>query len=254
MSFSLNEFVLGGGRCLFILSHMRSRSTVLSHVLGSNSGICGYSELHLSYKNIVDLIKMRLRLYMNSSCPVSDRDRLYFLDKILSKEHEISPQFVEKVRPRFIFLVRQPEETIKSIINMGYITAIEWYKDPANACSHYCGRLEYIMSFAGDNCHSTKDDFFFIESGDIVNDTANLLRDLSSWLCLPEPLDSRYSKFRNTGKPKHGDPSENINSGVISRTPEHRDIEIPDDILRDANSAYERVLSFFENLNKVKIQ
>ena len=250
MLFDASKLILSGGRCLFIISHMRSRSTVLSHVLGSNRNICGYSELHISYKNIVDVARMRLKLYLNSSCKIFDRDRLYFLDKILSKNHEISRQFVEEVRPKFIFLIRQPEETLKSIINMGYITSVDWYKDPVNAYSHYCGRIEYIMEFAADNHNLSQNDFFFVESGEIVNDTDNLLGNLSRWLGLPDPLSSRYSKFRNTGKPRHGDPSENINSGIISITPEHRNIEIPSDVLRDANSAYKKALSFFGKDNK----
>ncbi len=218
---------------LFILSHMRSRSSVLSHVLGSNDGICGYSELHISYKRYTDIIRMRINLYHDLKCDLKGK---YLLDKLLHNKLEISKEVLETVTPKVIFLLRDPESTIKSIYNMGHITGIAWHRNLEIASERYCSRLSRLEEYA----EIFYENSFFLESDDLVNNTDHVLRELTSWLGLDKPLVNSYMEFNNTGKPRYGDPSENIRAGKLIKTKGYPDIEIPFGVLQTAKSSYEK--------------
>jgi len=227
------QSMIGGTKYLFIFSHMRSRSSVLSHILGSNPGIRGYSELQLSYSGYMSLIKMRFLLFKDLKCRLRDK---YLLDKILANHLLFSDKVFEIAKPKVIFLLREPQSTIRSIIHMGYIINEEWYKNPLNAIDYYCARLsgleEYSRKIAGN--------YFFIESDDLVDNTKYILDGLTKWLSLKEPLDKKYSIFRNTGKPGYGDPSGRIKSGILEKTEGYPDIKIPPEVLKRGEDSYKK--------------
>lgn len=218
---------------LFILSHMRSRSSVLAHVLGSNDGICGYSELHHSYAHYKDIIKMRIKLYDDLQCDLKGK---YLLDKLLHNKLDVSESLLESVSPKIIFLLRDPESTIKSTVRLGQLTGEDWYADPEQAAQYYCSRLSRLQEYAG----IADGNYFFLESDDLVNNTDSVLRDLTTWLGLHTPLDHHYSTFKKTGKSGYGDPSEKILAGKIEKTATHSTIEIPPRTLQIAESSYEK--------------
>jgi hypothetical protein len=215
---------------LFILSHMRSRSTLLSHILGSNPDICGYAELHRSYRGSMSLLKMRAILSADTKDILENK---YLLDKILHN-YSISKKIFELVNPKIIYLVRNPENTIKSIINMGRTTELKKYQDPTEATKYYCNRLSLLE----EQIRKNRADFFFIDSKDLIHRTDHVLLSLQDWLKLKQPLSRYYKIFRNTGTPGYGDRSQKIMSGKISRTKGYPEINIPLDCLRDAESAY----------------
>jgi len=174
---------------------------------------------------------MKNDLYNDLKCNFRDK---YLLDKILHNELKISKEVFETVTPKVIFLLRDPESTIKSIINMGYITGINWYKNPIQALDYYCSRLSHLARYA----ESFNGDGFFLESDELLDNTDHVLKELTEWLDLNKPLTSHYKKFNNTGKPGYGDPSENILTGKLIKTKKYPDIEIPFDILEVARSSY----------------
>ncbi len=212
---------------------MRSRSSVLSHILGSNDSVCGYGELQNSYIQHTDITKMHDDLYNDLKCDFRGK---YLLDKILGNHLTVSDEVFEIVKPKVIFLLREPESTIKSIINMGFITGIDWYKNPAKASDYYCRRLSYLTDYA----ETFNGDGFFLESDELLNNTDHVLKELTEWLDLNKSLTSYYKKFNNTGKPGHGDPSENIQTGKLIKTKSYPNIEIPLEILQIAVSSYEK--------------
>ena len=218
-------------RYLFIFSHMRSRSSVLSHVLGTNPGICGYSELHLHYKDQQSVDKLHELLFEELKCDFTNK---YLLDKILSN-NIFSDEVLNITKPKVVFLLREPESTIKSIINMGYITGIEWYKDPEKAAAYYCERLDRMEKLS----KKAVGGYLFIESDDLVDNTGPSLERITKWLNLKKPLSKEYDCFNNTGKPSFGDPSERIKSGVLERTEGYPNIDIPLDVLKKCKRAYE---------------
>jgi len=210
---------------------MRSRSTVLSHVLGSNDGVCGYSELHHPYVRYRDVIKMKIRLYQEFK---GDLKNKYLLDKILHNKSEISKEVFEAVKPKVIILIREPESTIKSIMNMGHVTGEEWYKSPKAASDYYCSRLLRLEKYG----ELLNGNFFFLESDALVNNTDYILSELTEWLGLDTHLVGNYMLFNNTGKRGYGDPTETIKSKKIIKTKGYPDIEIPPEALQTAIAAY----------------
>ena len=159
----------------------------------------------------------------------------FLLDKILH-DYELTDKVLEVTKPKVIFLLREPENTLKSIINMGYLTGIEWYKNPEKALKYYNNRLSQLEKLskqvAGDYC--------FIESDDLVNTPEAILEKLTHWLNLKQPLKKEYSIFKNTGKPGYGDPSENIKSGVLEQTRRYPKIIIPPEILQQGKVSYSK--------------
>ncbi|WP_417857390.1 hypothetical protein [Xanthomarina gelatinilytica] len=216
---------------LFIVSHMRSRSTVLSHILGNNSEVCGYKELHFSYKDRLSLINMQIALKKDLKCRLRNN---YLLDKILHNS-TISDEILNKAQPKIIFLLRIPEETIKSIMNMGLKTGVDWYKDPVQVTNYYCKRLGQMERLA----HRVSKRYIFIESNDLIENSNEILQHITNWLNLKEPLKSTYTIFKDTGVMGFGDPLENIKSGVLQPTDSYPNIHVPEPLLSKANEAYD---------------
>ncbi|WP_157514480.1 sulfotransferase family protein [Mangrovimonas sp. TPBH4] len=226
------EIQFSNSKYLFILSHMRSRSSVLSHILGSNDGICGYRELHKSYVNYKDVVNMKATLREEFKDEI---ERSYLLDKILHNNQEISKKVVDITNPKFIFLLREPESTIKSIINMGGTRGNDLYKNPKDATNYYCSRLNRLSKLA----EFQDRDFIFVDSDDLVKKTDFVLSSLTVWLGLESPLTSDYKIFTNTGKPSHGDPLKNILGGKLIKTSGYSNIEVPSKFLEKAQLSYE---------------
>ncbi|TNC81110.1 MAG: sulfotransferase family protein [Oleiphilus sp.] len=224
---------------LFILGHMRSRSSVLSHILGSNEGVCGYSELHLSYESPMSLLRMRLELHNDLGCDLKDK---YLLDKILHNKLVLSKDLIQSVKPKVIFLIREPESTLKSIIYMGQMTGVDWYQNPKRAQEYYCSRLSNLEAYAA----LLEGNYFFLEADELVKHSDLVLARLSDWLSLKEPLDANYSTFNHTASKGRGDPLDNIRAGTIKETESHASIEIPEQVLQLAHAAYTRCQSLLK--------
>jgi len=233
------RLLLGRVNYLFILSHMRSRSTLLAHLLGSNRAIHGYRELQRSYTGSISLLKMRVELF--NEFRFRSTVNTYLLDKLLHGKMKISVNVLESFSPKIIYLVREPRSTIKSIVAMGRqlddlkLTSVNYASD------YYCTRLRELQDFS----RQADCDCFFIESDELISSPENRLAYLTQWLNLAEPLQQTYRKFNHTGEPIHGDPSAHIVTGKIRMTPENPDIEFQADKLREAEQLYQEVCTAF---------
>lgn len=215
---------------LFVFSHMRSRSSLLSHILGSNPGICGYSELHQDYNAQLNLFALRAALNQEQQCSLENK---YLLDKLLFSR-QVSDAVLEMAKPKVILLLRRPNDSIRSLIKMGRSTSIEWHGDPEAVSSYYRASMVWLQGFA----ERLGGDFFFIESDSLIENTQCVLEQLTKWLSLEEALKENYVIFKNTGKAWHGDPSSNIRTGYVKTTSKHTDIELPESLLDQAELSY----------------
>ena len=228
---------------LFVLGHMRSRSTLLSHILGSNPNICGHGELHHAYLHPLSLMKIRLDLNLDSDEPLKNK---YLLDKLLHNRNIVSDKVLETIQPKVIFLIRQPESALKSIINMGRKgrdAGLAQYEPVDGALDYYVSRLAMLEMYA----NKLQGNYFFIESDELINQPDDMLARLSVWLELEQPLDKNYSIFHNTGKAGTGDMSKNIKSGKILKTKGYPDIQLSPEIVQQGWDAY---ISCKETLTK----
>lgn len=227
------KFFFSNTKYLFVISHMRSRSTLLSHILGSNPEVIGYTELHRPYRTGMDLFKFRARIFIENKEHI---DQKFILDKVLHNSYEFSESVLNLDNAKFLFMIREPKGTIKSLLKISKADDMEYYRDPKNNLTYYQDRLNAVGELAEKNSEL---DSFFLESEDIVNQPKEVLKKLSDWLGLSEPLSTNYSVMDKTGQAGYGDISGNIQSGEIVKTKTNHDIIIPDDVLEKALQTYE---------------
>ena len=99
---------------LFLLSHMRANTSLFGHLLGSHPDISGYYELHIGYYSWKSLLREKLIYFSEHKY---DSPKIMF-DKILHNDHEIENSILTHKHCRFILSLREPEQSIKSIVSM----------------------------------------------------------------------------------------------------------------------------------------
>lgn len=192
---------------LFTVSHMRARTTLLSHIFGSNTEICGHNELHISYRTTFDIYRLKANLLKEHNYTSAT----YLHDKILHNKLEIDPGlFGDQLK--VVLVVREPVATLNSMAEMHRKV---WGNDNyTHLEDYYCKRLAWLS----ENFGAIKDRVLFIDSDMMVKEPDNVLNELSKYLNLKVPLVKEYQVFGDTGQAGKGDPGDNIKSGQIVNT------------------------------------
>lgn len=204
---------MGGGRLgdryVFLLSHMRSYSSLLAHVLGSHPELCGYLESGLSYRRPSDLRLLGARLE-ELGTPLHGR---YRVDKLLHDNYRLAPAALEGGQARLVFFVRRPVDTLASISHMARFEPGSWYANPEAVTNYYCRRLQTLADLA----HVARAPRFWFPAERLIDDPEPLLAALSAFLELRTPLSPNYQVQAKTGQLGFGDPSPRIREGRILR-------------------------------------
>lgn len=224
-------------RYLFLLSHMRSYSSVLAHVLGSSPNIDGYGETHIKYRHRFDLWRLQRKIQRSTGTPPRSR---FLLDKILHNHIRSPDRFLRPEQTRALIFVRPPESTLRSILTMSQSAAKNsMYCDPELACDYYVSRLHQLRV---DGLRLGKRAFYF-DADAVVHQPKELLASISRWLRLDVPLADHYQTGKCTGTAGFGDPMPNIHAGKIldaSASTAREDLVLPAALLDEATAAYER--------------
>jgi hypothetical protein len=225
------------GSYLFILSHMRSFSSLLCHMLGSHPEISGYGEMQQAYLGRRDLDRLVDAVREQTGNATLGR---YVLDKILHN-HEITSVILARSEVRWMFLLRNAEDTITSVVNMARsLEHTGEFSDPVRVADYYVARL-MRMEQLGEQLGRAA---VYLDAESLVDDTDAVLTRLTHWLGLATPLSREYRLFPLTGMPGHGDPSPNIRAGrvVADAAERHRNyvrVAIPEEALARAKAAYD---------------
>ena len=202
---------------ILILSHMRSYSTLLAHLLGSHPEIGGYAECSTAYRSRLGLFGLRCRLVFSQGFG----RRRYALDKVLHDGYAISERVLRQPGVVPIILLRKPEPTIASIFTLGALAGAQpWYTDPEAVTRYYVRRLSRLKDYAG----WTRDRAIVVRSEQLVHDPQPVLTRIAGELELNSPLSTKYQLFEHTGKPGYGDPSARILAGRVIAPKEDRDL------------------------------
>ena len=94
-----------------------------------------------------------------------------------------------------LFLVRNAEDTLRSILNLFHGNDKEPYGDPEQALLYYATRLQRIEEYSVQLGRSA----LFLEAEKLLDDTPAVLDRLARWLQLGEPLNPSYRTFQYTG-------------------------------------------------------
>ena len=213
---------------------MRSRSSLLSHVLGSHGEVCGYGELHYDYPKKSSLIKMHVELLKDTG---QSTTKGFFLDKLLHNSFVVSHDILKRKNVYIMILVREPEATVKSIVAMGEVTGDKGYLDADAMLKYYTNRLCYLHQVA-----QKYEGVLIIDSDNIVDATSETLSRIKNWLSLNAELTSSYKKFKKTGSIGHGDPSVNISAGEIIKTQNDLALEFDPTLLNKAKESYSKLV------------
>jgi hypothetical protein len=225
-------------RQLFVFGHMRSYSSLLSHILGSHPQIDGYCETHIKYRWHFDLLRLQRRVRELTGEPLSGD---YVLDKVLH-EYPLARSILDSPRTRGIVLVRRPKETLRSIIGMGLehgsgAGRTAWHRDFELVARYYETRLAGLLRLT----ELLRGRVVFVEAEALLSDTRSVLDRLELFLELRSPLQSDYRKFAHTGEASFGDPSRIIRTGRVT-SDEGRNrpaVSVPRDLLARVQGAYE---------------
>jgi hypothetical protein len=229
--------LLGRRQYVLLLSHMRSYSSVLSHVLGSQDEIAGYAEMHQGYEGRVGLLRLRARVARSLDGRLDGR---FVLDKVLHDHHPVAAAVLERDDVRPIFLVRRPRETMASVLAMGErVPDFPWFSDVRAVTRYYAGRMRTLAGLA----RTLRSRALFVPAERVVDDTDATLGAIASFLGLPHGIDPSYRTFKHTGEALWGDSSERIRSGRIdARGGDGARAELPADLVAEASAAYDECL------------
>jgi len=194
---------------LLIISHMRSRSTLLAHILGSAPEVIGYIEHHRSIGTSWDLNRLKLNnLLLNGDLHTSPK---WSLDKLLHSRYTASGKVIQRPDVKWVILLRNPLDTIVSIVKLARKTGLSQYDSPSKAFSYYSERFAFIRTLA----NTIPEGVIFINSDSILARSSEVLQELQSFLSLDQPLKEDFKLFPKTGQPYYGDSSHLITLGKI---------------------------------------
>jgi len=191
---------------IFIVSHMRSGSTLLAHLLGSHRQVHGHAEALISYmgSRAFDLLHRKLLATLTHQ----EKRPTYLLDKLLHTSLGVPFYIHPERRVRYVFLFREPEDTLRSILRMmtEEISAV----DPGRAllyAEHYLKtRYEdlehYYRMLPKADCH-------VLTYEKLLAQPQKTLDNLGDFLKISD-LKPEYKTFGQTGKWGVGDGSSNI--------------------------------------------
>lgn len=220
---------------LFIISHMRSGSSLLMHILSSNAEILGWGERGMIYdsKNKV----MENELMMKWKSRSFSKKYCYTLDQINHSKMTPKVDLFNNKNTRIIFLIREPKESLSSIINLSK-SYYDGTKTIEQASAYYMNRLNDLINIKKS---TSKAHHFVLTYNDLVENSSERLNSLSKFLELKESLTSEYKTKKFTGN--SGDPSENIKSGKIIKT-KNELITIDQNIISETTLVYNKTIHF----------
>lgn len=221
-------------RYLFVMSHMRSYSSLLCHILNSNPQVAGYVEMHESYTTSLDLFQLTMRVRELTGERL--RSGQYVLDKLLFN-YDISDRMLSRDDIVMLFTIREPEQAIRSIIAMGRKRKKpDWKSRPDKVVSYYARRLDRMSQLARAKPRRS----LYFEADQLIKEAPPLLAALDRFLELRQPLRPSYETFTYTGKPKFGDPSKFISSGrIVRERRDYADVDVPSGLMDKAWTAFE---------------
>ncbi|MFT3922625.1 MAG: hypothetical protein QM778_08840 [Myxococcales bacterium] len=231
--------IFGPKQYLLVLSHMRSHSSLLAHILGSHPGVTGHAEMHCRYSTPLDLVKLRCRVIVDNGGQLTGQ---YVLDKVLWSHLHIDERILCRPDLKVVFLLRDAPSTLRSIVNLGVgFDFGHWYRDASKVSDYYVERLRTLRGLA-DTLHSSGRTSFFLHSSELVDDSDAVLADLGRWLGLQEPLRPQYDVFDTTGRRNAGDPSEHIKARTIVKSRPTHDFDLDPALVQVASRAHDECL------------
>mgnify|MGYP001791355721 CR=1 FL=1 len=238
-------------RFLLLLSHMRSGSSLLTHVLTTNPEVIGYGETHIDYSNARDVKRLLQKVYWQAQDfrTLGDVQNLrmnhrYVMDKVLHNKKILNPDLLRSEQVYAIFLLREPRRSLASIADL----KPHWNEQ--DTIEYYTERMAMLVEYA--KLMDAPQRTLVITSEQLIDDTPKLLRTLQTFLQTQTPFTEEYKVLKTTGMKGIGDPKGNIKAGKIVRSQRQLPQSFSSEIVAQAQQVYEdcqtRLVSLCQSL------
>ncbi len=215
---------------VFVMGHMRSGSSLLTHFLQSCPNVSGYGESNATYEEEADLHKLAVRAKYRMAKNRSGAD--FFVDQINHNSKTPDSDLFASANLKLIVIARKPQASISSIIRLNrehYDGA--WSAE--QAVDYYIKRIRFLakLSYSA-NLH-------FVRYEDLLDQTEESLKGIEAFLGIKFPSYTEYKLNKQTGT--SGDPGSKIREGKIVRSKSPL-VEMEDELLQKAKGYYEDFL------------
>lgn len=226
-------------KILLVLGHMRSGSSLLTHILNGNPAILGYGETHLNYRCEADFQRLLQRVYWRALEFRRPKDlgnlRMhhdYVMDKVLHSHKILDDQILCSPQVYSLFLLREPQRSLASILDL------KPHLSPAQALEYYQERLAKLADYGRliNRCDRT----LLLTHDDLIHRSDAVFTALQQVLQTATGFSERYDVLRTTGQPGVGDSEGNINAGRIVRTPRPLSQSLPPALIAQGQAAFQQ--------------
>ena len=232
----INKFRQPPVRYIFIISAMRSGSTLVQHIAGQQDHVLSAGETKIEYVEPGKLEELRQHVFAYNAIPGADQSRpgWVFLEKCVHDRYlpEMTP--IERPDMRFIFILRRPHASLSSLMelkNWPYTESLE------SAAWYYNERPMQMVRLA--NQLKRPENAYFVTYEDFLENTERHLRGLSAFLKMPDPLKQEYRKQKWTAKLSLGDVSSNIKTQQVVANERDQLVELPGEMEQKLNATFE---------------
>ncbi|HBE60153.1 MAG TPA: sulfotransferase family protein [Cyanobacteria bacterium UBA11149] len=215
-------------KILFILSHMRSGSSLLTHLLTTNPEIIGFGEAHIEYQSQQELKKLILKVYRDTR--QLRMNHKYVLDKLLHDKKLIDETMLFSEQIRAIFLIREQKKALASILKL----KPHWNEN--QAIEYYSTRLATLEKYA--KLINNKKRSLFITHEQILDNTQSVFQTMQDFLEVKQPFSEEYQVLSMTGTRGIGDSSENIKAGRIVRQHKTSETSISSELIEQGLQSF----------------
>jgi len=204
--------------CLFILAHMRCGSTALANILCSRPDVSGYGESHVRHDGRDALGRLALNQMRRGGWKPGAR---FLFDKVLHDRHDdaVPADFFDS---RAIFVIRRPEEAIRSIVSLFQRLDRDEYTTLDEAADYYAMRLARLEQLWARYPQHRR---VGITHDVLMGDPEGALRRISDRLNIAPVLENRYVSLAASRRGGGGDPFASGLHGQIepglARAPEY---------------------------------
>lgn len=221
---------------LFLLSHMRANTSLIGHLLGEHPEISGYYEMHNGYYSWKSYLRQKL---IYSSAHPTEKIAPIMFDKVLHNGHTVAEQIIDSSDAIFIVCIRQPIPTVKSAVAQFRKKRPEHeFTDIDAVAKYYLERIKQLEAYA----IKLSGKYFYYDAESIIDNSEEVLTDLSSFLSLESPINQTFTPKKLTGKGTGGDHSGNLLKGqIIKKKSTYEGIELSELLTSELLSEYKRV-------------
>ncbi|MEM9484946.1 MAG: sulfotransferase family protein [Cyanobacteria bacterium P01_F01_bin.116] len=224
-------------RFLLLLSHMRSGSSLLTHLLTTNPEVIGYGETHINYTDANDFRQLLKKVYWQAQDfrTLGDMQNLrmhhrYVMDKVLHNKKFLDHGFLQSEQVYAIFLLREPERSLASIADL----KPHWNQQ--DAIEYYTERMAMLVEYA--RLINNPQHTLVVTYEQLLKDTPKALKTLQRFLQTQAPFSEEYKVLKTTGMRGVGDPKGKIKAGKIVRSQRQLTQSFPPELVAQAKQSH----------------